>query len=295
MYKLIAIDLDGTLLDTYGQVSNKNKQTIQKALQNGVEVVLTSGRGPASVRNLATEVGADHYVICGNGAVVYNLKDNSTIYQNLLDKKKVLQLIKICDENSIYYSVYTEDSTVTKSLNYNTLYYHNENNRKPDDKKTNITRVQDIYKYVLDRDKEDYGKIMICDDNNVIFNSIIKKLKIVKNIDVLEVGHMSRKIIKEGTNEYPLEYYYTEVSSQNVNKWDAILHLISKIGIRPEEVMAIGDNINDQTMLENAGLGIAMGNSAPYIQEMADEVTLSNDEDGVAVAIEKHVSLGTLV
>ena len=100
---------------------------------------------------------------------------------------------------------------------------------------------------------------------------------------------MSKKIIKDGTEEYPLEYYYTEVSSQNVDKWSAILKLIEKLDIQPEEVIAIGDNVNDQTMLENAGLGIAMGNSAPYIKEMADEVTLDNNSNGVAVSIEKHI------
>ena len=196
-------------------------------MERGVEVVLTTGRSPASVKNLAEETGADHYIICGNGAIVYDLQKQETIYQNLLDKKKVLQLIEICEENSIY--------------------------------------------------------------NNIIFSSIIKKIKMVKNVDVLDVGHMSKKIIKDGTEEYPLEYYYTEVSSQNVDKWSAILKLIEKLNIQPEEVIAIGDNVNDQTMLENAGLGIAMGNSAPYIQEMADEVTLDNNSNGVAVSIEKHI------
>lgn len=289
MYKLVAIDLDGTLLDTYGQASNKNCETIKQAMEKGVEVVLTTGRSPASVKNLAEETGANHYIICGNGAIVYDLRKQETIYQNLLDKKKVLQLIQICEENSIYYSVYTENTIITKTLNYNTLFYHHENSRKPDDKKTNIHIVQDIYQYVIDREEEDYSKIMICDDNNIIFNSIIKKLKMVKNVDVLDVGHMSRKIIRNGTEEFPLEYYYTEVSSQNVDKWSAILKLIERLEIKPEEVIAIGDNVNDQTMLENAGLGIAMENSAPYIQEMANEVTLDNNSNGVAVSIEKHI------
>ena len=262
---------------------------MQKAIQAGTEVVLTSGRGPASVKNLATEIGADHYVICGNGAVVYNLQEKQIIYKNYLDKKKVLQLIKICEENSIYYCVYTEDSIITKMLNYNTLFYYHENSRKPDDKKTNINIIKDIYQYVLHRDIEDYSKIMICDNNTIIFNNIIKKLKRVKNVDVLDVGHMSKKIIKNGTEEHPLEYYYTEVSSKNVDKWNAISYLISKLGIKPEEVIAIGDNINDKTMLENAGLGIAMGNSAPYIQKMAKEVTLDNNQNGVAAAIQKHI------
>jgi len=242
-----------------------------------------------SVKNLAIELGADNYIICGNGAMIYNLKNKEIVYDNFLDKKKVLQLTKICEENSIYYSIYMEDGIITKSLNYNVLFYHQENSRKPDDKKTNIHVVQDVYKHVLDREKENYIKFTICDSNNIIFSSIIKKVKLIKNIDVLDVGHMSRKIIKNGTDEYPLEYYYTEISSQNVDKWSAISHLISKLNIKPEEVIAIGDNVNDKTMLENAGVGIAMDNSAPYIKEMADDVTLDNNADGVALAIEKYV------
>ena len=272
-----------------GQIPNENKETIKKTIEKGTEVVLTSGRGPASVKNLAEEVGANHYAICGNGSVIYDFNQKKTIYENYLDKKKVLQLIKICDENSIYYCLYTEDSIITKSLNYNTLYYHHENNRKPDSKKTKITIIEDIYKYVLEREKEDYSKLMICDSNNIIFKSITNKLKQVKNIDVLDVAHMSRKMIKSGTEEYALQYYYTEITGQNVDKWNAISYLISKIGIKSEEVITIGDNVNDETMLKNAGLGIAMANSVPYIQKIAKEVTLSNNEAGVAKAIKKHV------
>ena len=289
MYKLIAIDLDGTLLDSYGQISEKNKQTIQRAMEQGIEVVLTSGRNPMSVKNFAFDIQANNYMICGNGALIYDLKQNETIYGQFLDKKKILQLIQICEENSIYYSINTQDSILTKSLNYNVLFYHQENSQKPDNKKTNIHIVQDIYQYVLDRKEEDYIKMNICDDSMIIFKSIMKKIKKVKNIDVLDVGHMSRKIIKTGTEESCIEYYYTEITKENIDKWSAIAYLIDKLNIKPEEVMTIGDNINDQTMLENAGLGIAMANSAPYIQKMADEVTLDNNADGVAVAIEKHI------
>jgi len=218
MYKLVAIDLDGTLLNSYGEVSKENKEKIQKAMKRGTEVVLASGRPIMSVKNLAIELGADNYIICGNGAMIYNLKNKEIVYDNFLDKKKVLQLTKICEENSIYYSIYMEDGIITKSLNYNVLFYHQENSRKPDDKKTNIHVVQDVYKHVLDREKENYIKFTICDSNNIIFSSIIKKVKLIKNIDVLDVGHMSRKIIKSGTEQNELNYYYTEITKENVDK-----------------------------------------------------------------------------
>lgn len=96
---------------------------------------------------------------------------------------------------------------------------------------------------------------------------------------------MSRKIIKSGTEEVSLEYYYTEITSKDVDKWNAIEWLAKELDIKKEEIMAIGDNVNDKMMIENAGLGVAMGNSAPYIKEIADKVVTSNNEDGVAEAI----------
>ena len=289
MYKLVAIDLDGTLLNSYGVISEKNKIAINQAIQKGIEVVLTSGRGSMSVRNLATEIGADHYIICGNGATIYDLQNQRLMYNRFLSQKKILQLIQICEENSIYYSVYTQDSIITKSLNYNVLFYHQENASKPDEKRTNIHIVQNIYEYIANRAENDYLKVTICDNNNIVFNSIIKKLRMVKDVDVLDVGHMSRKLIKSGTEVYAIEYFYTEVSSQNVDKWTAISYLINQLGIKQEEVIAIGDNMNDKTMIENAGLGVAMENAAPYIKEIAKAITDNNNEDGVAKVIEQYV------
>ena len=284
MYKLVAIDLDGTLLDSYGQISENNKNAVKDAVNKGTKVVIASGRGVMSVKNFANEIGANEYAVCGNGAVVYDFKQESIIYDKFLSQKKVLQLIKICEENSIYYSIYTQNSIIAKTLNYNVLFYHQENASKPDGKKTNICITEDIYQYVLNRKETDYTKITICDDNNIIFNSIIKKLREVKGIDVLDVGHMSRKLMKLGTEIHSIEYFYTEITNEN-----ALEFLIQKLGIEKEEVIAIGDNVNDQTMLENAGLGVAMANSAPYIQQMANIVTESNNEDGIAKVIEKYI------
>ena len=289
MYKLVAIDLDGTLLNSYGEVSNKNKETIQKAMEKNVEVVFTSGRPIMSVKNLANEIGCNNYMICGNGAITYDIQNEEIIYNRFLEKAKVLQIIKICEENSIFYNVYTKDTILTKNLNYNILFYNQENATKPEDKKTRITIMQNIEEYIQNRKEEDYLKITICDNSKVIFGSIIRKLRTIKDVDVLDVAHMSRKLIKDGTENISMEYFYTEITNTNVDKWQAIENLIQKLSIKREEVIAIGDNINDAEMVKNAGLGIMMGNSAPYIKEMADVVVSNNDKDGVAEAIEKYI------
>lgn len=287
MYKLIAIDLDGTLLNSYGSVSNFDEEQIKKAIQKGIEVVLTSGRVTDSVESIAKEVGADHYVISGNGSTIFDFRANKIIYDKYIEKKKVLQVIKLCEENSIYYNLYTEDMILAKSLNYNVLFYHCENSKKTEGRKTNINVIENIYEYIEEKEDPKVLKITVCDESSIIFPRILEKLKKIKNIDVLEVAHMSRKIIKSGTEDCDITYYYSEISSKDVNKWTAIEFLINALGIKKEEVIAIGDNVNDIPMIQGAGLGIAMENSAPSIKEIADEITFSNNENGVGKAIEK--------
>lgn len=285
MYKIIAIDLDGTLLNSYGQISEKNMFALRNAQEQGIQIVLASGRSTNSVKNIANDIGNNRYIICGNGSLIYDLQKEEIIYDKFIEKKKVLQIIKICEQNSIYYNVYTENMVIAKNLNNNVLFYHQENANKVESKKTKINLVDDIYKYVENLDNENILKFTISDTSSIIFNSIIRKLREIKNIDVLDVAHMSRKIIKSGTDEVSLEYYYTEITSKNVDKWNAIEWLAKKLDIQREEIMTIGDNINDKIMIENAGLGVAMGNSAPYIKEIADKVVANNNEDGVAEAI----------
>ena len=239
MYKLIAIDLDGTLLNSYGVISEIDKEAIKKAIKKGVKVILTSGRGTMSVKNFANELEIDGDIICGNGAIIYNLQEDRIIYNQYIDKKKVLQIIKICEENSIYYNVFTEDTILTSSLAYNVLFYNQENIKKPDSKKTNINIIPNIYKYVEEREKEDYLKICICDKNDIIFGGIMKKLKEVKNVNVMEVAHMARKLIANGTDYVPVEYYITEIMNQDADKWNAVKFLADKYKIKTDEVITI--------------------------------------------------------
>ena len=166
------------------------------------------------------------------------------------------------------------------------MFYHQENANKPDSKKTKINLVDNIYEYVENLKNENILKFTISDKSSIIFNSIIRKLREIKNIDVLDVAHMTRKIIKSGTKDVSLEYFYTEITNENVDKWNALEWLANGLDVNKDEIMAIGDNVNDKMMIENAGMGVAMGNSAPYIKEIADKVVASNNDDGVAEAIE---------
>ena len=288
MFKLVAIDLDGTMLNQYGIVTQKTKKSIKKAQENGIEIMIASGRPIDSVKTISKEIGSENYFISGNGSIIYDIKKDEIIYENVLKKQKALEIIKICEENSIFYNVYTEKEIIAKNLQYNVLYYHKENLTKSEEDKTHVNIVEDIYDYIEKTDSK-VLKVMICDKHQTIFNAIIRKLKEVEDIEVLEVSHMSRKIIRQGTEEIPIEYFYTEISAKNVDKWTALEFLKEKLQISSEEIVAIGDNVNDKKMIEKSGYGIAMGQSAPQIKEIADYVTDSNVDDGVANALDKLV------
>lgn len=290
MYKLVAIDLDGTMLNSYGIVTQNTRNIIKENIKKGTKIIIASGRTISSIKPIAEEIGNNDYFIAGNGSLIYDAQKEEIIYDKFIPKEKMLEIINICDANSIFYTVYTDKEIITEKLKYNVLYYYNENKKKEEEKRTNIKIVDNIKKYIENQEDDKYLKIMICDESKLVFNSIIKKMKDIKNIEVLEVGHMSRKIIKQGTEEVPIEYYYTEITLEDVDKWNAIKYLIEKLNIKKEEVIAIGDNVNDKKMVENAGLGIAMGGSTPNLTSVADFITKTSDEDGVAYALNKFLN-----
>lgn len=289
MYKLMAIDLDGTLLNSFGEVTKNTKEALLEAKKSGTEVVLASGRPISSTESLAVELGVDNYLISGNGAAVYDIKRQEILYDRFLTKEQVMEIANLCEDNSFFYNVYTEDEVITSSLNYNVLFYHKENVKKPEEKRTHINVVPNIREYIEQSGKERFLKITVCDESQFIFNGIMRRLKEINGIDVLEVAYMSRKKIKAGTDDVDINYFYTEITNKNVNKWTAIEYLLEKLNIRPEEVITIGDNMNDKEMIENAGLGVVMGNSNPTMKELADQIVSDNNSEGVFEAIKKFV------
>lgn len=288
MYKLIAIDLDGTLLNSYGEISQGNREAIEYALKNNVEVVLASGRDPKTMEKMSLNLGIKNYLIAGNGASIYDIKKEKNIYEKFIKQEKALKIIQICKENSIFLNLYTDKGIITESLNFNVKVFNSENTLKALEKQTNIEVVKDLYQYAKEN-QLNILKIIVCDESKIIFNNIIQKLKMIGGVEVLDVEHMSRKKIRIGTEEIDVEYFYTEISSKNVDKWNALEFLMGKLGIKKEEVMCIGDNINDKKMVENAGVGVSMKNSALSVNEIGDFITEDNNSDGVKIAIYKYI------
>ena len=292
MYKLAAIDLDGTMLNSYGEVTENTKRVIKESMKKGTEVIIASGRTIDSIKAIAKEINSKKYMIAGNGAVIYDIQNDKIMYEKYIPKSKALDIIKICDNNSIEYSVYTNKTILAENLRYNVLYYYKENLKKENSKKTSITLVESVYEYIKNMISEDEKvmKIMICDKTKSVFNSIIKKIQEndkANEIEILDISHMSRKVIKSGSEEITIEYFYTEISMKNVDKWYALEFLMDKLNIDKKELIAIGDNVNDMEMIKNAGIGVVMGGSTPKLNEIADFITDDNNNEGVANALDK--------
>ncbi|BCS80497.1 Cof-type HAD-IIB family hydrolase [Anaerocellum diazotrophicum] len=272
MYKLIAIDLDMTLLDRNKNISYRNKKAIELAKKKGVKIVLCSGRILKGVMYFAKVLGLyDQVIVACNGAIVRDLKKNKDIYYIGLENEKSLEIARICKENDIYYHYYFQDTMIARRLDYSSKFYYEKNKELPEEERINI---------IID-DSE--NTLKACADlitKFVIIDADLKKVDYVRKIIEREIS---------GIETTKSDINILEVMKEGVNKKSALEFVCSYLGIAPEEVMAIGDNENDLEMIEFAGLGIAMENAIEELKEIADYVTNSYDDDGVARAIEKFV------
>ena len=288
MYKLVAIDIDGTLLNSNGELTQRTKDTLKRVFNKNIRIILTSGRVTNSVKNIASQINADRYMICDNGASIYDVDENKTIWSKEITKGTVIDLINVCLENNIYYMVFTDNEIIVKDLRHMALAFYKQRHNC-NDEATGINQIKYAgVDYIANLDKP-IRRIVVCDQDRVIYNSIVNKLKNYEGIELMAAPHISNKIIKEGNKNIVLSYSYAEILPKGTNKWAAIKELIKNIGIKENEVIAIGDNFNDISMIQNAGLGIAMNNGSAVAKEVARVVAPSNDEDGVAHILERYI------
>lgn len=288
MYKFIAIDIDGTLLNSKGQLSARTKDAIRRVSMSGVKVVLTSGRVTSSTKKIAEDVNSDRYIICDNGAIIYDRLEDETLHEAYIDKEVVLNILDKCIENDIYYMVFTTKKIIVKDLKHMALAFYKQRHHCKDEA-TGISEIVYGGRSCVEEVEEPITRIIVCDQDRAVYNSIVNKLKMYREVDLMIAPHVSRKKIIDGEKEIFLSYSYAELLPKNTNKWSAIENLINKLNIKPHEVIAIGDNFNDIDMIKNAGLGVAMNNGSPVAKEVASVIAPSNDKDGVAVVLERYV------
>jgi len=273
-YKAAFIDIDGTLLDGKGNVSSASRECILKAKRKGIHVVINTGRILQEAINILRYADINAPIIAANGAYVTDYITKEVIYKNTLEENMLKWLL----ERSRIYDVSIGFSTLRK-------FYC-------DERFLEIARDLDFawevqYKrgivdkpIVLQTDEEwnDFfssDEIMKCNFFGYEFEPLQKIRDDVQKLDRLVVASVNRHNI--------------EFTNKNVSKGNAMLKYLEHHNIEIEKSFAIGDGDNDISMIEMAGLGVAMGNSDDEVKEKADYITDTNDRDGLALAMEKFL------
>ncbi|MCR4434698.1 MAG: Cof-type HAD-IIB family hydrolase [Clostridiales bacterium] len=271
MYKLMAIDLDGTLLNSSKNISKENVKMLQLAMNEGVKIVICSGRIFKSARIYARQVCARGPLIACNGAVIKDMETEQVFYNNTLSKKDCFNIIDICRKQGIYFHIYIGDTLYAQTLEFGAAFYKKLNEELPEQDRINIEIEKDL--------------------NRVVEENPISPSKIVVVSEDLELLSRARKKISEIDSVEIMSSFYDnfEIVNRGVNKGNALKFLSEKMNLDREEIVAIGDNENDYSMIRFAGVGIAMGNAENFIKEIADYITLDNDNNGVAAAVKKYI------
>lgn len=274
--RLIALDMDGTLFDSRGEISEKNREVLKRATKKGVAVAVATGRcyGELPAEELAS-MGID-YAITGNGSAVYKMPDKECIYQDCLDTEIVLEVVQKLNQLDIYYDVYIDG----------TVYC-------PQSVVHNIDKMdmpEALHRFIHE------SRTVVESVYELLKTSGSKVEKATTNFALLPDGtYKDRDAVEEILKSYPqVEYlcggfHNLEFTKAGVTKGTGLRFLAEKLGIPMTRTMACGDSENDLAMLRAAHLAVAMENASEEVKLESDYITRSNEENGVAYAVEKFV------
>ncbi|NLG87760.1 MAG: HAD family phosphatase [Clostridiaceae bacterium] len=259
-YKLLAVDVDGTLLNSRLEITVHTKQSIQKAIQKGIVFTICSGRPIQGVKLMTDMLEVDIPVITYNGAMV--IADGKVIFSCTMRGEDVLQIERLGQEWGTTIVIWAGNRLYVNKMNERALEY------------AQVSKVEpQVY--------TDVKELIDIGVSKVLWYDEIERIK--------EFERRLDGLLNLTVNFYTSQPFYLEFVDQNVSKAVALEKMGEYYGITREEMIAVGDGFNDLAMIEYAGLGVAMGNAPEEVKNAADYVTLSNDEDGVAKVIEVFI------
>jgi hypothetical protein len=279
--KLIASDLDGTLLNEHGEVSEKNQQMIKKAQDRGLRFVVATGRSREAAEKPLEKAGIVSPIICLNGAALYD-KNKQLTHEVPMEEEVAKRVLSTCREENMYLEFFTNKGIYSESREYflevlvDIMQSANPNLSEEDIREAAHLRFQ-------------MEPVEFVDDYEIIFQQkdilVYKILAFSVNPDALsstrEKLQTEAKLAITSSGDINLEFNHPKAQ-----KGIALERLAEMYQISMKDVVAVGDNWNDVSMLQRAGKGIAMGNASDEVKELADEVTKRNTEDGIAAVIE---------
>ena len=279
MIKLLVSDLDGTIIDNHNQVTNADLEAIYKINNlTTVKFSICTGKTYRMTRKLC-QILNPSYGIFGNGIQIINLKTGEEIFRQVIPNHRVIECIKLANRKNLHVHIYTEEKIITQQqLKYIAL--------------RNYQLYKDQIQFEIVESLEDY----IMKQKPSILKLVIsaeKELKDIKN--EIEKNEDLTAIQIRKYNEYKdkfinQQYEYLDIVPKHVTKYDAIQQLAQYLDIKCEEVLAIGDNINDIEMIKHAGIGVAIGGSYQEVEDAASYVTKNTVKNGgFAEAIDRFI------
>lgn len=265
--KLVTIDIDGTLLNSERKVTPEVKAAIKKCTENDVNIVLATGRPTIGVLDLIKELELDNehgFMITYNGAMIQNAGTEEVLIQHPLSHEDYLDVELLSRKLDVHFH----------AQDYSTMYTANKDISEYTVHEAFLTGIPLVYRPVSEMTSETTIIKAMMIDHEEKLNEAIKNMPTDFSNRFAMVKSMP---------------FYLEVLNKNATKGIAVTELANHLNITLDEVMAIGDNENDLSMLEAAGIGVAMGNAVLAAKEAADRITKTNDEHGVAYALEEWV------
>ncbi len=264
-YRLLVIDIDGTLVNRYGTISDRDKTALSRAQEAGIQVALSTGRGRQATVGIIRELSLDSYHVLFDGALVSRLDSSEEIYASPISKELVRQMIDAAHECRVDLELFTVTHYFVERETWSSQAHRDFFSTYP-------TIVD--FRQVWERERVIKGGLVsISPEESVKTADFCRRLE----------RHLDFSLAR--TPAYPGVNFFN-VLAPGVSKGKALEKLAAHLKVPLSEVIAVGDGINDISLLTTAGLAIAMGNAEDEVKSIADYVTLDVDHSGLAAAIE---------
>lgn len=270
--KLIALDLDGTLLDSRKRVSQRNLDALEKARRMGVLIVPVTGRPAQGLPQAVLDLPGLRYAVTSNGATIRDLQENRYLLEKHLTPADCLRVLEACADFDMIREVFREGVGYLTQGDRDILWARYEGTPMMEYVLGTRRVLPGSLEEFLREDDRPLEELFFLTDSPEVKESLRQRLSALPDISFADPAPKDLEVMVGG-----------------INKGEALLYLLDLLGIEPQETMAIGDGGSDLPLLKAAGIGVAMDNALPFVKEAADWVTASCDADGVALALERFV------
>ncbi len=271
-YQMIALDMDGTLLNSGKKITPKTAEAVRKACRQGKMVVISTGRCIAEMREYMEILSDVQYVICVSGALIYDCREKKILYSNKIERDIVSELLEAVRGRDIMIHLLGQESIVERDKIQHMDWYH-----------------MGIYRPL-------YERVTTPAEN--IYDYFYREQRAFEKVNFYHRSEQERELTRAAVCHLPVELKNSEETSlecsvKGVSKGTGLQVLCRHLGIDPAAAIAVGDADNDRDILSAAGLSLAMGNANEQIKNMCDAVLPDNDHDGCAAAIEAYLLGGS--